>query len=243
MPMKKDSFDISNPYVRRARFQPAMLIALPLALATLALSPNGIAGWGAAWSAFVFCGGTALMAQLARDKGKSKESWLYERWSGKPTTRLLRHRDAPNKIVLSRRHKKLQAIVPDIHIPTEAEEQASPRSADEVYDACTAYLLERTRKKEAFPLVFEENCNYGFRRNLWGMKPFGIVSSIIGCGVVISAILLDYRTGVLPSPTVIVCGAINLSLLLVWAFWLTPSWVRIPAEAFAERLLSSCESL
>jgi hypothetical protein len=58
-----------------------------------------------------------------------------------------------------------------------------------------------------------------------------------------SAILLDYRMGVLPSPTVIACGTIDLALIFVWAFWLTPSWVRIPAEAFAERLLSSCESL
>lgn len=241
--MKKDTFDISNPYVRRARFQPAMLVALPLALATLVLSPNGIAGWGAAWSAFVFCGGTALMAQLARDRGKNKESWLYEQWGGKPTTRLLRHSDAPNKIVLGRRHKKLQAIVPEICIPTESEERADPRGADDVYDACTAYLLERTRKKEAFPLVFEENCNYGFRRNLWGMKLFGIASSVIGSGAVVSSILLGYRTGISPSPTAIACGAINLILLVVWIFWLTPAWVRITAEAYAERLLSSCERL
>jgi hypothetical protein len=33
------------------------------------------------------------MAQVARDRGKQKELWLFDCGGGKPTTRLLRHRD------------------------------------------------------------------------------------------------------------------------------------------------------
>lgn len=241
--MKKGNLDISNPYVRRARLQPAMLVALPLGLATLAVAPGGIVGWGTAWSLFVFCGGTALMAQMARDLGKQKEPGLYQSWGGKPTTRLLRHRDTPNATILDRRHRKLQSLVPGIRIPTAADEIADPRAADDVYDACTAFLLEKTRKKENFPLVFEENCNYGFRRNLWGMKPLGIATSFIGTAAIVVALTIGYRNGVLPSPIAYACGILNLLLLLGWLVWFTPTWVRIAADAYAEQLLASCESL
>jgi len=229
--------------VRRARFQPAVIVALPLGLATLAISPNGIAGWGAVWSLFVFCGGTALMVQIARDLGKGKEPWLYKRWGGKPTTRLLRHRNTSNKVILSRRHQKLQTLLPGIQIPTAAEEEADPNGADEIYDACTAHLLERTRKKDAFPLVFDENCNYGFRRNLWGMKSLGIVTSLVGTLAIIAVLVIGFRSGVTLQPVAFACAAIDGLLLLCWCFWFTPQWVRTAAYAYAERLLASCETL
>lgn len=241
--MKRTDIDISNPYVRRARLQPAMLVALPLGLATFALWPNGIVGWGAAWSLFVFCGGTALMAQMGRDLGRQKEPALYESWGGKPTTQLLRHRGAKNKILLRRRHQKLQSLLTDIRIPTATEEETDPLAADDAYDSCTAFLLEMTRQKEKFPLVFEELCNYGFRRNLWGMKSLGVMTSAVGTSAVAVVIGLGYRTGLVPPPIVLACGILNLLLLLGWLFWFTPSWVRIAAYAYAERLLASCESL
>jgi hypothetical protein len=241
--MKQGTLDISNPYVRRARLQPAMLVALPLGLATLAISPGGIVGWGTVWSLFVFCGGTALMAQMARDLGKQKEPGLYQSWGGKPTTRLQRHRHTANATLLGRRHRQLQSLVPGIQIPTVADELADPRAADDVYDSCTAFLLEKTRKKENFPLVFEENCNYGFRRNLWGMKPLGVATSLIGTVAIAAALTMGYRNGVLPSPVPLACGILSLLLFISWLFWFTPTWVKIAADAYAEKLLASCESL
>jgi len=183
------------------------------------------------------------MAQMARDPGKKKEPALFQSWDGKPTTRLLRHRDAPNKVLLRRRHEKLQSLVPGIQIPTAEQEHANPRGADEIYDACTAFLLERTRKTDEFPLVFEENCNYGFRRNLWGMKPLGIATSVVGAVAVVAVLIFHRRAGVSLSPTTFICAILNLLLLLGWVVWFTPDWVRIPAEAYAERLLASCEKL
>lgn len=87
-----------------------MLVVLPITLAVFAWFPGGMAGWGLVWSLFVFCGGTTLMAQVARDLGEKKELALFRSWGGKPTTRFLRHRDAPNKAVLLRRHQKLQLL-------------------------------------------------------------------------------------------------------------------------------------
>lgn len=230
----------SDPYVRRARLQPALLVALPVALAVLAYFPSGIVGWGILWSLLVWCGGTALVAQVARDQGKRKEPELFERWGGKPTTRQLRYRDAANQVILNRLHKRLQILVTGVRVPTAVEEQANPNHADEVYEACTSFLLEKTRNKEQFPLIFEENCNYGFRRNLWGMKPIGILTSGVGSG----AILLGLHTHVLPVPMLAnISEALCLLLLIAWTVWFTPAWVRIAADSYAERLLAACDSL
>jgi hypothetical protein len=235
--------NISDTYVRRARLQPAMLVALPLALAVFAWSCSGLARWGVLWSVFVWCGGTALMAQVARDRGRLKEPGLYRSWGGKPTTRLLRHRDALNRVVLSRRHKRLQLLVTGVRIPSAEAEEADQEGADQVYDACTAFLLEKTRSKEHFPLVFEENCSYGFRRNLWGMKPLGLLTSTLGLVAVLVPVVVSLRAGTVPALIVFVCGGFCLLLLVGWLTWFTPEWVRIAAEAYAERLLAACENL
>ncbi len=234
---------IVDRFTFTGRVQPALLVALPLGLATIAWFPTGLVGWDVMWGLIVWSGGTALLAQIGRDHGKEKESTLFEKWDGKPTTRFLRHRDAPNKVLLTHYHKKLASLLPNMKIPTAEEEKTNPDRADEVYETCTAFLREKTRDKNRFPLVFEENCNYGFRRNLWGMKPLGIIIVMIGTGAVAVLIILNYSKGLVTSPLVFVAGLGNLLLLLAWLVRFTPNWVKIPADAYAERLLAACENL
>jgi hypothetical protein len=234
------SFDISDTYVRRARLQPALLVVFPIALAVLAYFPGGIVGWGVLWSLLVACGGTALLAQVARDRGKQMEAELFRRWGGKPTTRLLRHRDTDNRALLARRHAKLTALLPDHPMPSFGEEAEEKDRADEVYDSCTALLLAKTRDRKAFPLIFEENCNYGFRRNLWGMKPLGILTSLCGGAAIVTGQLLRV---IHLDPLGIICTSLCLLMLLAWIVWFTPDWVRLAADAFAQQLLAACDAL
>lgn len=124
------------------------------------------------------------------------------------------------------------------------EEIASPDQADETYEACTTFLRNKTRVGEKFNLIFEENCNYGFRRNLWGMKPLGIILSILGmlaAGIVAAMSFFVWKTAIPLSA--IACGVGTFILLILWLFLFTPNWVKIPADVYAERLLDACENL
>ena len=186
---------IMDPYVRSARLQPALLVALPVALGILAWFPDASVITGPLWGLVAWCGGTALVAQVARDAGKAKEPSLFARWGGAPAIRLLRHRSSANRVVLRRRHHKLRGLLPDVHIPTEEEEAADPARADETYEACVQFLRDSTRPREQFSLVFQANCEYGFRRNFWGMKPLGVALAVGSAVAIAGASLLGCSLG------------------------------------------------
>jgi hypothetical protein len=231
-------------YTIRARLAPALLVALPIGLATFAWFPDGVRIWGAVWAFIAWSGGTALLAQIGRDAGRRKEPSLFEMWGGKPTTRMLRHRETQNASILERRHKKLKALIRNVKLPTTAEEAAEPAAADSVYESCAAFLRERTRDHNKFPLVFEENCSYGFRRNLLGLKPVGLALAVAG-GIAVATVPLAAPAARVGDrlAVVVISGGVNLLLTLGWLFIFTPSWVRVPADAYAERLLGAIESL
>lgn len=232
-----------DPYVRRARLQPALLVALPVALAVFAWFPSEATVAGAVWSLVVWSGGTALIAQMARGPGRAKEPKLFALWRGKPTTRLLRHRDSRNRVLLEHRHNKLCALLPNVSIPSAAEEAADPAAADAAYETCTVFLLEKTRSREHFPLVFEANCDYGFRRNLWGMKPLAVLLATASAVAIGTLLYQDIAAGIRPQPVAVAGGAVVFALVVGWIGWFTPAWVKITADAFAERLLGALENL
>jgi len=233
-----------DTYTRRARLAPALLLAFPIALAVFSILPEETFDLEPLWAIVVWCGGAKLLWEIGRDKGKKNELLLFQEWGGKPTTVLLRHSDSNNKTILERRHNKLQRLLPDVKLPTPEQEKANPLEADEVYETCTSFLRSHTRYNEKYPLIFKENCSYGFRRNLWAMKSIGISTTILG--LVITLVFLSHaiidKTEPIPVDAII-CGSVNSILLLLWLFWLKPDWVKIPAVAYAERLMESLEKI
>ncbi len=232
-----------DQYTTRARVVPALLVALPVGVATLAWFPGGIAGWSALWALVVWSGGTVLVGQLGRDAGKRKQAYLFEMWGGPPTTRRLRHSGDGNRVTRERLHKKLATLMRR-KVPTAGEEAADARAADEAYEGCIEFLKGRTRDRKKFNLVFEENCSYGFRRNLWGLKPIGVALSVAALAA--TAVLPIAREGTVSTASMqpaLVPGAIILVILLRWLFVVTPRWVKVPANAYAERLLEAADRL
>lgn len=233
-----------DQYALRARLQPATLAALPVPLSIVSCFPAGATATLAVWSLVAWCGGIALLAQLGRDAGKRKEPALFRQWGGKPTVRLLRHLGSHNRVLLERRHQKLQTLLPNVPIPTPDQERQDPHAADAVYETCGQFLLEKTRAKETFPLVFEANCDYGFRRNLWGMKPLALV---LAFGAAAAIAWIEWRrfqlTGIYVERTPLLSFGLIVGLLVGWLFVFTPRWVKVTADAFAERLLAALENL
>lgn len=234
-------------YTYKARIAPVFIVAVPAFLAALAWNSGDLTSWKTLISVFMASGGAGFLAQISRHAGKSKEPALFRSWGGAPATRRLRHSTPDNPVIAERRRAQLQALCPSIVLPTAEEERASPDGADQRYEACVRWLIEKTRDKKRFGLVFQELCNYGFSRNLWGLKPVGAVIAAVAAGLTAGRLLLDPGLKGIAGPggglVPVVCGSVCLLLLLVWLFCVTPGWVRTAAEAYADRLLAALDSL
>jgi len=230
-----------DAYTFRARIAPALLVILPFVLGLTAWLPleaplqTILLGFGGMIAL------TALAAQLGRDRGRKLQPELFRRWGGAPSDLMLSFRHSSlDQETIRRYHEQLRWALPGLRIPgTREEEDASPEVAMQVYATCTRFLMERTRMD---PLVNEENANFGYRRNLFGLKPFGISTSILGFGLSLARTWqLGLATPSAPVPSV-VYGVLSLLLLLVWVYWITESWVRAAGHAYSLRLLAACEN-
>jgi hypothetical protein len=228
-----------DEYAVKARVFPAFLTLLPLGICA-----GQFVGFGsaivAACSAF---GGTALMsfvlAQWSRDAGKRKERELYRLWGGMPTTAYLRHRDqAVNPVVKARRYQRLQRLVPDLVLPSAAAEREDPADADQRYEAATKVLIQRTRDKERYRVLFQELIDYGFRRNLWGLKPVAITVLLLSIVFTLALARADHHVTYNLTTT-----AAFVLFLLIWLSAVTPNWVRRAAETYAERLFDALDEI
>ena len=230
-------------YTVRARLLPALIASLPLGLAAFLWIPNFMTTMKALGiGTVVWLLAATVMAQVGRDSGKRREPSLFAQWGGSPTTRLLRHREARNKPLLERRHAQLSALTA-LRLPSKEEEAQDPGKADEIYETCIVFLRERTRDRKTFPLVFDENCNYGFRRNLWGLKLFAVTLAFVVLWVVAGYItILVQGNGTIPTAAIVVILG-NIFFLGSWIFYVTKAWVRLAAESYADRLIGACEVL
>lgn len=233
-----------DSYERKARLYPALLLVAPVfttAVIVLGVEMSVLKSIAAVVVAF---GGTFLLSQLARDAGKNREEGLFERWGGLPSATIFRHRDRRlDSITKARYHAKLAGLVDGTKAVTTAGEEADPSAADRIYIAWSNYLRVNTRDTRKYPLIFKENVNYGFRRNLWGLRPIGITTSAACCLVAGGRLYqLHHQTGEFSE---VIGGALAFALifLALWLFRFSADWVRIPAYAYAQRLAESLETI
>ena len=233
-------------YTLQARLMPTYVVLLPLAVGLQVWLPEGAILERLGTILVAPAPIAVLLAQLGRDRGYRLQKQLWADWGGALTTQMLRHRRIDgNPIMRQLYHMCIERLFPDLHIPTPDEENANPQAADHVYEAATKKLIAATRDRDRFPLIYKENVSYGFRRNLWGLRPLGLILSIGGAVICFVRWLLWAHPVTAPSPNVdwfLACGAC-LVMATLWGFWIKQSWVRIPAEAYAERLFESCELL
>lgn len=229
-----------DTYTLCARLFPALLVVLPVPIALAAWVPVEHLPKFPLWCAPLTAAATFLLAQLGRDAGKRAEPELWRSWSGPPTTRRLRHRSRDvNPIVRARQHKRL-AQETGVAFPSADDEMENPAHADSIYEAAVHHLRQNTRND---PLIFKENVGYGFRRNLWAMKAVGVTLSLCGALAAILACAVHREADSRLQLTAAGAAVINACLLAWWWLRIDPKWVRLAGEAYAERLLASCDSL
>jgi hypothetical protein len=187
---------------------------------------------------------TFLLSQLGRDRGKLKEPELHRFFGGKPSTQVIRHSNSHiDAITKKRYHELLSQKIPGIQIPTAQQENGNKEYADQVYESCVKYLISKTRDTKKFDLLFKENINYGFRRNLWGMKGWALF--ILVCCMLFHFYFATKHLTVFNAYSGKDLGlfAFLLFTVLLWLFRVNKNWIKLPAFAYAERLYESLNEI
>lgn len=224
-----------DTYGFRARVLPVYLSFSPAVLLLAAVAPDDINLPLGGAAAIAFAPISFLLGQIGADFGKHLEKRLWREWGGPPTTRFLRHGNREfNEVTRRRVHGKLRAL--GLVVPTHEEQKRDERAADEYYQSCTEELIRRTRDQKKYPLVFKGLVEYGFRRNLLGLKAFGVVlavTSLAGAGWCTYA---DWSAAK-PPVVAVVAGLITMGLLVVWITWVKERTVKLAANRYARFIM------
>lgn len=85
--------------------------------------------------------------------------------------------------------------------PSAGEGARGPEAADRSYGSASRYLIGAARDTKKFPPSLKENVNYGFLRNRWGLKLFGLILAFLGIfASPVDSGLCTIRTGVYQGP-------------------------------------------
>ena len=230
LPLRVDEYDL------RARLFPGMIVTLPLFVGAFALWPALRKPTGLGLGAVVEAALLFWIMRIARDRGKRIEANLFSKWGGRPTTVLLRWRNAEIDSVTKLRYHQVLAKLISTPFPTVDSERQDPDSADAIYESAVKGLLEKRRSK-TYRLIFEENCNYGFTRNLYGLKATGLLV-YVAVGLALGTLTVKNHGTMTELQWALV--AIDL-ICLVFLMYVTEASVKRAAYAYGVALLRSCD--
>lgn len=118
---------LRDPYERKARVFPGLLVVLPLLVPIICIYGPKHPIVTAVLALVGGCGAIYSLASIARGLGKAVEERLINEWGGMPTTLILRHRDTRLETTSKTQYHSLIYAKLGIAMPTLAEELSSLR--------------------------------------------------------------------------------------------------------------------
>ncbi len=230
-----------DAYERAARLYPAFLAIAPASATSVLWAPDASALVRGAIGVVVTGGLTLLLMRFGRARGRAVQDRMVERDGGLASTLALRHRD---RTVASASKERYHAFLRSngLVIPERADEDADPAAADDQYRSAADWLRSQTRDIKMFPLLHAENRDYGFRRNLLGLKPLGLSLTLLSLIADVILLLATSQRGTQWIAGTILAGTL-IAASLMWIFMVTTPFVADASRSYTEQLLACCDLL
>lgn len=227
-------FSLSDRYERKARLLPGLLLAAAPAMTAGAVLHEFAAWYLAASSAvgieFLFA---VLLGHYARSRGRVAEEALWKSWGGPPTTRWLRPTDDTCSDPQKSKWRGAIKRITGLSIPASMPEGASSEGIDRQIGDATRQLRYSLRSRTEAAILATHNEDYGFARNLYGVRWDWLkvcMVCLVGCGIAFALGLRPYMGLVVAVVFTVVSLVIALEL---------PVYVRRCADRYAESLFAS----
>lgn len=237
-------FKVFDAYSLRARLFPAIIAAAP-ALAALVLLIS--------WKSFELSNVILTVAifvlffataDFARSRGRAIELKLYSEHGGMPSITMFRRDDLTIDDGLKERYRAFLASKLGVAVPSAEVECTNQAAADAFYEQCGVWLRQSTRDTKKFPLLFNENITYGFRRNLLGVKWPALTLNLLVvaiCIVLLSHVGWGTETELGKRTIAVLVVAVAQANYMLFVVRRSAVWDS--ARAYARELILSCETL
>ncbi|MFA6018754.1 MAG: hypothetical protein WC722_00725 [Rhodospirillales bacterium] len=229
-----------DEYGRKAQLFPALLVIFSPLVTAIILFPSIVSLNGTVGTVIVGSGILFLLANITREAGRRKQDILFQ--DGLPSVRYLRHSDLTLERPTKERYKAfLLSKVPNLSFPSKDEEDANKTAADESYQSAVRWLLENSRSNRR---VQQELIVYGFRRNLYGIKFWGLLTTVMTAAVTAYVMWSRYVMAIETLPPEVLLAFITDAVVLptIWMFAISQSWVKSAANSYALALLGFCDA-
>lgn len=230
-----------DKYTLGARIYPVMIAMLVPTASTLWLMNWSMQTMASFLPPTAILACLALFAALVRSAGKKIEAKFYMQWGGKPTTLLLLYETSSlNKLTINGIRKKLESACEGLTFLNEEQEGANKKEAEDICEYATIQLRQKTRDPEKFSLVFKENVNYGFFRNLYAIKNYAIFLNISIIFYVFFEYIMPNRGTI--TPVAIYTTIANTASIFFFIYTINEEKVKEAAYTYARALLEAVES-
>lgn len=232
-----------SEYELKARIFPAGFTILPFVITILIWFPELINLESSLIILAILMISLFYLGKLARERGKIVQSKLIQKWGSLPATLHLSHSDNTIDIETKKRyHDYLNKNIEGLKLPSQDEEIECPKYSRDKYESAIKWLLENSRDTKKFPLLYQDNITYGYSRNMLGIKPLGIVISIISLFLDFCLLYSLNHQAITEIPIKIIISILLSSFfIIIWSFFINEKWVESTSEAYARTLLSTCE--
>lgn len=231
-----------NLYSLKARVYPLIITLIPIVLVGIIYSFQLKSIYELLISLGVTTSLFFLFSQIGRDKGRKLENEMWKKWKGTPSTQILRFSNDTIDLHTKRRyHNFLKEKTKIGNELTEEFESENLIDADSIYTSWSKYLISKSRDTKKYNLLFQENTNYGFRRNLLGLKPIAIAIIIL---LIIGSLGYSYFISNFKfvfSQELLLTGIVLLISLLFWLLIVNEKWIKYVAFEYAKRLMETID--
>jgi hypothetical protein len=232
-----------DAYERRARFVPGFVALLPVAVTILGLGLKAQPVIAATLGLLSAIGAPFILASRVRSAGVVLQARLVKEWDGLPSRHALRLRSGGGQDAwpLAQRESWRAAVeqILGVSLPSGEQEALDPPGSDGICDAAVAKLRGLTRDKQQFPLVFEENRNFGYERNLLAVRWVGFAVAIVCLiGTVVLAVIgSGWAIASVSRTSLWVLSGIDLLIAVFWCVFPSKSRVLLVARRYTDALM------
>jgi len=233
-----------DAYSLRARFIPAILAVAPALAAVLLLIPWKEFDLYMVVTSVAMLGLLYALSDWTRRRGQALEPDLYKELGGKPSVTMMYRSDTLLDQASKDRYRTFLAAKVNQPEPTEADEKQNPAAANSFYELAGTWLRTNTRDTKKFPILLNENCSYGFNRNLLGVKwpalALNVLVVVICAGVLWLNWPMDLGNGT--AKRIIVVLIVAAAHALFFSFGVNRRNVNAASRTYARELILSSET-